>query len=225
MTEVFISPHSLLFNGQGDRFIAGSESLISIFDVSRPGQEPLSSIPTGPKRRKNIDYSGAVNMRGIVSALAIDSSTGVLAAGTYSRHVGLYDSSGQGDCIGVFSVEGTDADSHIGGGGITQVSWSPCGRYLFITERKSDGILLYDIRKTGQLLAWLEGRAAHTNQRLGVDVVGADGGAGQEVWAGGVDGLLRMWKNPYTRQGSVPPTFEYKGHDGKISTLELENQC
>lgn len=219
MTEVYISPHSLIFNGQGDRFIAGSDSLISVFDVSRPGQEPVSSIPTGPKRRKSIDYSGAVNMRGIVSALALDASSGVLAAGTFSRHVGLYDALGQGDCLGVFSVKGTDADACIGGGGITQVSWSPCKRYLYITERKSDGVVLYDIRKTGQLLAWLEGRNARTNQRMSVDIVLSDDQGGHEVWAGGIDGLFRMWKNAYEYEGPVSPAFEYKGHDGKHAIL------
>ncbi|KIW99829.1 uncharacterized protein Z518_10757 [Rhinocladiella mackenziei CBS 650.93] len=217
MTETFISPHSLAFSGQGDRFIAGSESLISIFDLSRPGQGPISSVATGPKKRKDIDYSGVVNMRGIVSALAVDTSTSVLAAGTYNRHVGLYDAMGQGDCIGVFSVKGTNADHQIGGTGITQVSWSPCGRYLYIAERKSDGVVLYDIRMTGQLLAWLEGRAAHTNQRLGFDVVATDDQGGHEIWAGGVDGFFRMWKHPHENDGPVSPSFEFQGHNDAVS--------
>ena len=214
MTEEHLSPHSLLFSSQGDRFIAGSESLISTFDVSRPGDEPVSSMSTGPKKRKGTGYSGAVNMRGIVSALSVDASTGVLAAGTYGRYVGLYDFQGQGECIGVFSVKGTTADLQIGGGGIIQLSWSPCGRYLHIAERKSDGVMLYDIRKTGQLLAWLEGRAAHTNQRLGINLVATDDQGGHELWAGGVDGFFRMWKDPHQHEGSVAPIFESKGHDG-----------
>jgi telomerase Cajal body protein 1 len=218
MTEEYICSHSLLFSAQGDRFLAGSESLISTFDVSRPGNEPISSIPTGPKRRRDREYNGAVNMRGIVSALDLDASSGVLAAGTYSRCVGLYESSGQGACIGVFSVKGTTADDQIGGGGITQISWSPCGKYLYIAERKSDGVMLYDIRKTGQLLAWLQGRNAQTNQRLAVDVVAAEDGTGQEIWAGGLGGLFRMWKNPHQHEGSVRPTFEFKGHEGKESS-------
>ena len=217
MTEAFISPHSLLFSNDGCRFVAGSESQISTFDLSRPGQEPITSIPTGPKRRNHPQFSSAVNMRGIVSALAVDSSTRMMAAGTYSRHVGLYDAMGKGECVGVFSVKGTDADLHIGGGGITQVSWSPCGRYLYITERKSSGIILYDIRNTGQLLAWLEGRNAQTNQRLGIDLVRTDDQSGHEVWAGGLDGYIRMWKDPHTKECSISPTFEVKGHGGKCS--------
>ncbi|KAJ4519243.1 hypothetical protein HRR83_004735 [Exophiala dermatitidis] len=217
MTEAFISPHSLVFSPQGDRFIAGSESLISVFDVSRPGQEPVSSIPTGPKNRNATSYDAVMSMRGIVSALAVDATTGVLAAGTYSRHIGLYDAMGQGECIGIFSVRGTDADSHIGGGGITQVVWSPCGRYLHIAERKSDGVIIYDIRKTGQLLAWVEGRKAQTNQRLGVDLASPDASGTIEVWAGGLDGAVRMWKDAQQSEGAVAPTFEFKAHDDAVS--------
>jgi WD40 repeat protein len=215
MTEAYICPNSLIFNPEGDRFIAGSDSLLSIFDLSRPGQEPTSSFPTGPRRRNDSHYNPAINMRGIVSALAIDTPSRVLAAGTYSRHVGLYDSMGEGECIGVFCIKGTTADAQIGGAGITEVSWSPCGRYLYITERMSDGVIVYDIRKTGQLLAWLQGRGAKTNQRMSVDIVSADGTDNHEVWGGGLDGYVRMWKNPHQQEGSVLPTFEFKAHEGR----------
>lgn len=215
MTEVYICPHSLIFTGQGDRFVAGSESMISVFDLSRPGQEPISTLATGPKRRTGTDYSAAVNMRGIVSALAVETSTGLLAAGTYGRQVGLYDAMGQGQCAGVFSLKDTAADCEIGGGGITQVCWSACGRYLYIAERKSDGIVLYDIRKTGQLLAWLQGRKAQTNQRLGVDLVSTDDHGAHELWAGGLDGFVRMWKDPHQSEGSISAEFEFKAHHGK----------
>lgn len=215
MTEEFICPHSLLFSGAADRFIAGSDSLISVFDVSRPGEGPIASVPTGPKR-KGTDYSSATTMRGIVSALGADPSTGVLAAGTFNRYVGLYDSWGQGDCVGVFSVKGTSADEEIGGGGITQISWSPCGRYLYIAERKSDGVMCYDIRKTGQLLSWLRGRNTQTNQRLGIDVVATEEHGGHEVWAGGIDGQFRMWKNPHQQEGSIAPAFGFEAHGGRF---------
>lgn len=225
MTEEVMSPYALLFTSQGDRFIAGSDSQISIFDVSRPGEGPISSLPTGPKKRGSIDFSGAVHMRGIVSALTVDGQSGLLAAGTYSRFVGLYDSQGQGDCIGVFSVKGTAADKQIGGGGITQLRWSPCGRYLYIAERKSDGVMLYDIRRTGQLLSWLQDRNARTNQRLQFDVVASSDSGGQEVWAGGLDGSFRMWENPQNCENSVAPSFGLQVHDGKSSLNSPQVFC
>jgi telomerase Cajal body protein 1 len=210
MTETFISPHSLIFSCGGSKFVAGSEDLISVFDVSRVGQSPVSYLPTSSRKSQD----EVMGMKGIVSALTIDEATGILAAGTFSRHVGLYDNSGQGECVGVFCVEGTDADKHIGGAGITQVSWSEDGRYLYIVERKSDGVMFYDIRKTGQLLGWLVGRNAKTNQRLGVDVICSQNSTG--VWAGGSDGMIRKWLNPQEQEGAVEVHMEFQGHDGKL---------
>lgn len=211
-TEAFISPHSLLFSRGGSHFVAGSENLISVFDVSRVGEGPISYLPTSPKRS-----SGVMGMRGIISALDIDDSSGILAAGTFSRHVGLYDNGGQGDCVGVFCVQGTDADEEIGGAGITQVKWSSDGRYLYIAERRSDGVMFYDIRKTGQLLGWLVGRNARTNQRLGIDVVNVE--SGTNIWAGGMDGYIRRWLNPHEHQGSVESSMEWRGQDDAVSSV------
>lgn len=212
-TEAFISPNALLFTADGSRFLAGSESLLSIFDLSRPGQGPVGSFRTGRKRGSNFPDS-VMSMTGILSALAIEEQSGVLAAGTFSRHIGLYDSRGQGDCIGVFCVEGTEADLQIGGSGVTQVIWSPCGRYLYVVERKSEGAMIYDIRKTGQLLGWLEGRKAVTNQRLGVHVASPSELASQEVWAGATDGRIRVWRNPHKSEGAQKVSFEWHGHNG-----------
>ena len=211
-TEAFISPHTLLFTADGSRFLAGSESLLSVFDLSRPGEGPVDSYRTGKKRGSTFADAG-MGMTGILSALAVEEQLGLLAAGTFSRHVGLYDSRGQGDCVGVFCVEGTEADLQIGGSGVTQVIWSPCGRYLYIVERKSEGAMIYDIRVTGQLLGWLEGRKAVTNQRLGVHVASPFGAANQEVWAGGTDGMIRAWWNPHTSQGAQSVSSEWQGHN------------
>jgi telomerase Cajal body protein 1 len=212
-TEAFISPHSLLFTADGARFLAGSESLLSIFDLSRPGEGPMASFRTGRRKGAKLADSG-MSMTGILSALATEEQSGILAAGTFSRHVGLYDSRGQGDCVGIFCVEGTEADSQIGGSGVTQVIWSPCGRYLYIVERKSEGAMIYDIRKTGQLLSWLEGRKAVTNQRIGVHVASNLGTTSQEVWSGGTDGTIRAWRNPHEGEGGQKVSFEWRGHTG-----------
>ena len=173
-TEAFIAPHSILYPSHlgGSQFITGSDSLICIFDVSRTGNEgPVSRLPTIPSKRKQI-VGGGVGMKGIVSALAMNpAQDGILAAGTFTRNIALYAARGSGELIGTFSIAKTEAESHIGGTGITQLLWSPCGRYLYVVERKSRGMLVYDIRVTGQLLGWLEGREAMSNQRMKTDVI------------------------------------------------------
>lgn len=213
LTEAYICPNSLLFNFGGDKFIAGSESLISVFDVSSSGRDPVLSTQTGPKKLQDDRWNPSTSIRGIISALAIEPSSKVLAAGTFTRQIGLYDLEGQGACVGAFSLAGNDADAEIGGGGITQLSWSPCGRYLYVAERKSDGVMLYDIRNTGQLLSWCQSRKAMTNQRLAIDIA-MPGESSYEVWAGGTDGVVRTWTDAHLREGAVPPRFEQAVHHG-----------
>ncbi|XHG04223.1 hypothetical protein AWENTII_007501 [Aspergillus wentii] len=146
---------------------------------------------------------------------------GILAAGTFTRQVGLYGSNGAGELLGTFSTAKTDANRHIGGRGVTQLLWSPCGRYLYIAERKSDGVLVYDIRVTGQLLGWLQGRKALTNQRMKIDAVPSGEGDSHEIWAGGVDGVMRVWRNPTLTAGAQNSDWEWKVHDDSVTSTVL----
>lgn len=218
-TEAFITPNSMLYPATlgGTHFLTGSDSLICLFDISRPGKDgPVTRLPTIPSKRKKI-VGGGVGMKGIVSAMSIESGgSGILAAGTFTRHIGLYGSNGSGDMIGTFSVAGTAAERRIGGKGITQVLWSPCGRYMYVVERKSDGILVYDIRVTGQLVGWLEGRKSMTNQRLDVDIVAINDNSSSEIWAGGTDGYVRMWTDPSNTVEGKLPAWEQHIHNGEF---------
>lgn len=223
-TEAYIKPQSLLFTSNGNRFIAGSESLISTFDVSRSGDGPISVMKTGPKNNKSSWSNPGTALRGLVSALDIDQQYNVLAAGTLTRQVGLYDAAGQGDCVGVFSLAGSESDDIIAGGGVTQVIWSSCGRYLYVVERKSEGAVIYDIRRTGQLLSWLSGRRAMTNQRMKVELAASQRTGDQDVWAGGTDGKLRYWEAPHLKQGLVAHTWEVAVHQG-MCVLCFHCQC
>ena len=153
-----------------------------------------------------------MGMKGIVSALGV-SSQGLLAAGTFSRWVGVYDGYGRGGTVGVFEVRRSESpeDEKFWGTGITQVIWSSCGRYLCVLERESDGVGVWDIRGTGKILSWLRGRNARTNQRLAADLMG-DG-----IWAGGTDGKVRVWEGLGKLEGDVNAVWEFQAHDGQYS--------
>jgi WD40 repeat protein len=216
-TDAYIAPHSLLFTRSGSHFVAGSDSLISVFDTGRLDSGPVQQQKTIPSKNTNLK-GGGVGVKGLVSALNINNE-GMLAFGTYNRHVGLYSNEGRGESVAVFTVA-HDKDrlaakelDEVAGYGVTQVAWSPCSRYLYVAERKSDVVQIYDIRVSGRLLGWLRGRNAQTHQRLGVQVVPCEDG--HEVWAGGVDGVARVWRNPHESAGAGEPSFEWKAHDGK----------
>lgn len=166
---------------------------------------------------------GGVGIRGIVSALSMQpdvsgNGDSILAAGTWTRSVGLYDAGGLGGTVSTFSVaDAADNIAKVGGSGITQTMWSPCGRYLIVVERKSSGALCYDVRVTGKLLSWIEGRKADTNQRLGLDIF--DGPQGMEVWAGGTDGYVNIWIDLLHTEGAVSPAWSFQASQGTFVAI------
>lgn len=116
--------------------------------------------------------------------------------------------------MGVFTVKDSisefeaTASAHKNGSGITQVLWSACGRYLCIVERDSEGIGVWDVRGSGRRLSWLQKRNGCTNQRLGVDISGTD------IWAGGTDGMVRIWENFGSCEGVIDPARKFRAHNG-----------
>ena len=214
LTEAYVAPNSLLFDNyssSGNHFFAGSDSQISIFDLHRNGEGPFHEMKTIPSKQKKA-LGGGVGMKGIVSTMSM-SCQGVLAAGTFTRWIGLYDGGGRGDGMGVFELgKGRSDERGIDEGrGLTQVLWSECGQYLCAVERVSDGISVWDVRRTGQRLAWLKVRKAQTMQRLGAEIIGTS------MWAGGVDGKVRLWEGVGTREGVFEPDWEFTAHGGDLN--------
>jgi telomerase Cajal body protein 1 len=204
-TEAFVSPYSLTFTPDGTHFIAGADSEISVFDVYRNGSGPIETY-----RYKKYLPPGASNDwgpgRGIVSTLDISPQHGILAAGTFNRRLGLYSSNGRGECITVVDLQ---SDDSIQGFGVCQVQWSSCGSYLYVAERKSDEILIFDVRNQHRLLQRLINRDANSNMRLGFDV------KDDKLFAGGLDGQVRVWSALGKADGELQPTTTWQAHDGK----------
>lgn len=214
-TEQFLKASSLAFTADGRHFIAGSSGMISVFDTLADGCEPVVQQRTHV--RLNIASSTGMRSAGIVSALSL-STDNLLAAGTTEREVALYDHEGRGGCTTTFTVgQKSGEGDKLSGHGITKLAWSPSGIYLLVAERQSDVIQIYDVRNTFQRVAWLTGRKAQTPQRLGFDVVPT--AAGYEVWAGGVDGCVRMWVNPGSSAGEQVLDGALHVHDGKSDEM------
>ncbi|KAI0135113.1 hypothetical protein F4814DRAFT_10494 [Daldinia grandis] len=214
-SETFLTATALVWPSPGTHFIAGSRNLLARFDVTRTGEEPVLRVKTIPSER-HLSKGGGVGMRGTISSLAAQppdaNFASLVAAGTWTRSVGLYDfAQAGGSWAATWSVASAANDEAcIGGDGITQAIWSPCGRYLLLSERKSTGVLVYDVRVTGKLLGWLAGREALGNQRISCDVFPGQGGSGEggfEVWSGTTGGAVKMWEGVGTREGAHEPAW------------------
>jgi hypothetical protein len=231
-TEAYLPIASLIWPSPGTHFVAGTTNRIAVFDVSRPdalSSQPLLSIPTIPSTR-HLSKGGGVGMRGTVSTLAAQPDAsgaggwGVVAAGTWTRNLGVYDLARAGECVATWSVAGAAAGEGggVGGKGVVQTVWSPCGRYLVVNERGATGLLVYDLRGTHRLLACLEGRDGKTNQRLSCDVfAGSDSVGGFEVWAGTKDGGVVVWEGVGNQEGGVAPSWDWKGHEAAVGSTAL----
>ncbi|KAI1173892.1 hypothetical protein F4777DRAFT_421436 [Nemania sp. FL0916] len=250
-SETFLSASALSWPSPGTHFVAGSRSLLARFDVQRPGAEPVARIRTIPSER-HLSKGGGVGMRGTVSALGqqpLDHGGGggsLLAAGTWTRWVGLYDfaQAEPGACVATWGIAAAvrdetrptpneekaaagaggaaHRDGGIGGDGITQTVWSPCGRYLVVCERKSSGALIYDVRVTGRLLGYLTGRDALGNQRVACDVFpGTDESGGFEIWSGTSNSAVRVWEGVGSVEGPHAPAWDWAAHQSTVGSACL----
>ncbi|ROV91684.1 hypothetical protein VMCG_09237 [Cytospora schulzeri] len=96
-TEAYLPVHSLVWPGShmSTSFFVGTTNLIAQFDLHRIGEGPRQRVHTIPSKR-HISKGNGVGMRGTVSALSMQTDessvpTGLLAGGTWTRWVGLYD--------------------------------------------------------------------------------------------------------------------------------------
>ncbi|KAH7080369.1 WD40-repeat-containing domain protein [Paraphoma chrysanthemicola] len=219
LTEALTAPSSLTYSHDSTHFFAGLRNTIALFDIEHQSS-PIQRIPTIPSAR-NVRKGGGVGYKGVITSLSLSPissihHSGILAAGTRTRWIGLYDST-SAENISSFALP-RDGDRGARGAGVTSLKWSPDGRYLYIAERRSDVLLIYDVRNFTTCLAYCTGRKADTNQKLGFDVWsagavggfadGASGGGGHEtvsheIWAGGIDGCVRVWRDPWAKEGGV----------------------
>ncbi|KAK3954475.1 WD40-repeat-containing domain protein [Pseudoneurospora amorphoporcata] len=224
-TERYLPITSLLWSFPGTHFLAGSTNCLALLDVSRPdlglSDTPVLTIKTTGPSSRHKSGGGVVGMKGTVSALAMQplglgdyggGGGNVVAAGTWTRNLGLYDLHRAGACVATWNVSQAASLAKIGGRGVLQTVWSPCGRYLVVNERESKGLLVYDLRGTHRLLACLNGRDGQTNQRLSSDVFPGTNEevGGFEVWAGARDGKVVVWEGVGMSEGSVEMSYDFE---------------
>eukprot|EP00833_Pecoramyces_ruminatium_P004063 jgi/Orpsp1_1/1178095/evm.model.c7180000064015.1 len=152
--DQIVAPHSINFNSDGSKIYAGLNNLIQIFDISRPG-EPINKKLTTPTRKSKH------GQKGIIACMDFNPDySGLLAAGSLSKSIGIYDTNNSNELI--FQQKKLK-------GGVIQVQFSPDGNYLYSVSRQTDGIICWDIRNTGKKLCEYI-RPGITNQRISFDI-------------------------------------------------------
>ncbi|EUC44612.1 hypothetical protein COCMIDRAFT_51796, partial [Bipolaris oryzae ATCC 44560] len=221
LTEAVTAPISLTYSHDGAHFFGGTQDKIVIFDLQET-DKPIHTIATIPARRNKLKGGGR-GFKGYISALSLSppsppSRDGLLAAGSRTRHIGIYDPT-SGTEVTSFALPGTSSGvksrnenlKDVMGDGVSSLKWSPCGNYLYVAERNADVLLIYDVRSFSLALGYCAGRRALTKQKLGFDVWNAGQspydveGFSHEVWAGGTDGKVRVWRDAYAKEGTVLP--------------------
>jgi telomerase Cajal body protein 1 len=235
LTEAVTAPISLTYSHDGAHFFAGTQNGIATFDLEHT-DDPIHTIQTIPSKRNKLKGGGR-GFKGWISALSLSpptttSTSGLLAAGARTRYIGIYDPV-SGTDVTHFSLPGTidgkkmrnENLKHVMGEGVSHLKWSPCSKYLYVAERDSDVLLIYDVRNFSLSVAYCTGRKALTKQKLGFDVWNAGAspydveGVSHEIWAGGTDGKIRVWRDPYVKEGAVEPDEVVKVHDGDVPVV------
>jgi WD40 repeat protein len=224
-TEAAITPHSLIFTADATHFVAGSKAQFAIYDVARPSDSQIRVRKTSKSRYALKTFgadpgSCATSPHSIITAMDISEAEDILAVGTNTRHVALYGDHGLGDLITTFKLPTPETAVSTVRRGVTQVKWSLDGTYLFIAERQSDTVEVYDIRQSYKRLSWLSGRKAEVNFQMAFDVVPTVHGL--EIWAGGTDGFTKMWSNPEQQEGELVPSEQFRVHQGMFRSECLQ---
>ncbi|RLN56157.1 hypothetical protein BBJ29_003318 [Phytophthora kernoviae] len=148
------SAQSLTFNSTGDKLFAGFDRMIRFFDLSQPSRD-FRARPLSKTRRSR------KGQRGLISTLHFNPDhSKIYAAGSYAGTTCVYTEDEGEELLALRDHDGR---------GISQVRFSPCGRFLFTAARRDARIHCWDIRATNEILHTFN-RVADTNQRVEFDL-------------------------------------------------------
>ncbi|XXG58957.1 hypothetical protein AAC387_Pa04g1132 [Persea americana] len=162
---------SIAFNLSGTKLFAGYNKSLRVFDIHRPGRdfEQYSTL------QGNKD-----GQSGIISTIAFSPTrNGMLATGSYSQTTAIY---AEDNMELLYVLHGQM-------GGVTHVTFSKDGNYLYTGGRKDPYILCWDIRNTADIVYKLYRSSENTNQRILFDIETC----GRHLGTGGQDGQVHIY--------------------------------
>ncbi|KAL4093755.1 hypothetical protein PRIC1_011185 [Phytophthora ramorum] len=148
------SAQSLAFNSTGTKLFAGFDRMIRFFDLSQPSRDFRARPLTKTRRARK-------GQRGLISTLHFNPDhSKIYAAGSYGGTTCVYTEDEGEELLALRDHDGR---------GISQVKFSPCGRFLFTAARRDARIHCWDIRATNEILHSFN-RVADSNQRVEFDL-------------------------------------------------------
>ncbi len=201
-------------------FITGSKNLVSIFDINHNGEKAFYNLKTN-----KTNYSTG-NFKGIISSTTNYSfDSNLLFIGNYNNQLISIDLNSNYDDSFVSPL--IDLNSTIGvGNGITQTLVSKNGRYLYVITRKSNEIMILDIRMNLQQCGKLSlpttttinnSKFGLTNQRMKADILSDSNGL---IW-GDINGNIQIWSNSELGMDSIADKVLEKSHDSPVSCVSV----
>ncbi|BES98008.1 Hypothetical protein NTJ_10824 [Nesidiocoris tenuis] len=188
------------FSYDGVKIFCGYRNMIKIFDIDVPG----TTCQTINAKKLN-------EQTGYVSCIAQNPTMhSLIAAGSFSRTIGLYTL--EGDAVCLFKGQRN---------GLTSLVFSHDGSMLFSGGRMDPEILCWDLRNPGQVLHVLP-RVMDTNQRIRISI----SSDGKHLISGGTDGVIRVWALSDISQKlhTVEPDFKFKAHNDCANGASLNSK-
>ncbi len=193
--------YSICFSPDGSKIFAGGRNSLYIFDLNRPGRDSETLVTYSKKEKTNQKTFGGQQsggQPGIISCIACaKDTTGLMAAGSYSKIAALYDYRTPTQQLAVL-------EGHTGG--ITHLKFSPCGTYLYSGARKDSLIYCWDARNLSGAMYQLERDVNTTNQRVYFDIEPC----GRHLASGGEGGNVKFFD---LRDGSEAGKFRVAEKD------------
>ncbi|CAG5120627.1 unnamed protein product, partial [Candidula unifasciata] len=198
--------YSLSFSLDGQKIYAGYNKAIRIFDTDYPVRS-CKTVKTYNSQRKD-------GQTGIISSFAFSpDGNGLYVAGSYSRHIGLYDSA----CDKLVCLM---QGQH---GGVTHLMFSPDATKLYSGGRKDAEILCWDMRNMDKLL-FSALRDVKTNQRMYFDL----SQSGRYLVSGNNDGTVAFWDtlSPIEEINGDPflkPCSQFQAHGDCVNGVSFNH--
>ncbi|KAK7090560.1 telomerase Cajal body protein 1-like [Littorina saxatilis] len=210
--DEIVAAHSIGFTCDGKHLVSGFNRTLRCFDTNRPGREcvVISTIVKEKNRKgKTVSVQGQRSILSCFAAHPTDPS--VMAAGAFNGDVAIYDIP-SGTMTMMFEGQS---------GGITHVTFSKDGNYLFAGGRKNPEINCFDIRNPEKVLYVLY-RYVATNQRIYFDLdrssrylVSGNHNGKVSVWD--LQGQAHLHDGPFTPWPQLDPVINFQAHQDAVN--------